>query len=236
MALPKPKVPWFSTEIVSTGEKVHFRPFLVAEENILLTMKEGGSPKEMYSNLIELVSNCIKEDVDVKELSPFDLEWLFVQLRIKSVGDYVEVGFRHDCKDHEDLQLNRIEVDMSKIYVKRNPDHQESVDLGDGMKLFLKPPTLELIKNLGGSKEQVFTKTLMSSLHLLVVGDEVHEFKDESEKDKEEWVRSLSMDHLREIQKWFETLPTICLDVKYKCNRCKEVVEETIGGISNFLA
>ena len=143
MPLPKIVTPEFSTHLPSTGEEIFFRPFLVKEEKILLMAQEGKDPKEIQKAIVHILTECIKTPVVVEELALFDVEWLFLQLRGKSVSEDLEVRLKHskkECGGVTDIVININDIEVTKPNEKGN-----IVELEGGLGLTMKYPTLKMV-------------------------------------------------------------------------------------------
>jgi hypothetical protein len=147
MALPKIKIPLFDVTIPSTKKDAKFRPFLVKEEKILLIAQSGGTKKEMVNSLKQVINNCVTlldgTDVDVDALTTFDLEYLFLKIRSKSVDNVVTLKY----VDHEDEKEYEFKVALDDIEIQHNPDHSNKVKIDDDICVILKYPTANIINN-----------------------------------------------------------------------------------------
>ena len=147
MPLPQITTPEFTTILPSTGEKLSFRPFLVKEEKILLMAQEGKDKNEIQRAVINILEECIKTPITVEDLPLFDIEWLFIQLRSKSVGEEVELRLKHlddpDCDGVTDVVVNLNEVKVSKPET-----HSNIVQIDDNLSITMKYPNLTSL-NIG---------------------------------------------------------------------------------------
>jgi hypothetical protein len=141
MPLPKISTPTFELELPSNGKKIKYRPFLVREEKILIMALESEDMKQISSAIVQILSDCIlTKTVKVQELSTFDIEYLFLNVRAKSVGESVEVNIT--CPDDEETTV-QMEIDIDSIKVQKNPAHTDIIKLDDVLSMKLKYPSLD---------------------------------------------------------------------------------------------
>ena len=182
MPLPEIVTPEFSTTLPSTGESIFYRPFLVKEEKMLLMAQEGQDRKEITNAVIQILQNCIKTPVEVKQLPLFDVEWLFLQLRSKSVGEVITLNLRHNKEDCQ--HLNKVELPIEMIKVNKNEDHSNILMINEetGLGATLRYPTLELTQTIdieNSTSEDIFNLILISIQNIFdkdkVYNDYTHE-------------------------------------------------------------
>ena len=147
MPLPNIVTPEFVTTLPSTKQKIKFRPFLVKEEKVLLMAQEGKDRDEISAAVIKILQNCINEDLDITSLPLFDIEWLFLQLRSKSVGEVIELSFRHsekeDCNHRNDVSIN---IDDIKVHFDEK--HSSNIPLDNGIGISMYYPSLAVASGL----------------------------------------------------------------------------------------
>ena len=144
MSLPKIEYPLFDVVIPSTGVSVKMRPFLVKEEKILLFAQTTGNPKDIVGSIQQVVNNCIVENIDVTKLTTFDIEYLFVKLRARSVNNEIEIFY----KDPEDEQQYKILVDLEKVEVLKNDKHSNKIEINPNVGIILKYPHTDMMEHL----------------------------------------------------------------------------------------
>jgi hypothetical protein len=213
MPLPKIDLPIYQCELPSTGKPIKFRPFSVKEEKILLTAQESEDPKQVILAIKQILTNCLV-DVDVDKLAVFDFEYLLIVLRSKSVDNIVQF----EIKDPDTEESVKLEVDISKVKVEKDPKHTNKVDLSP-YSLFLKYPNIDeidvLFKKDSESSAEDNYNILISCLDKLVLEDDVYLFKDFSKKEVDEFVESLGSDIIIKIRNFFETMPKVRHEVPY---------------------
>jgi len=213
MPLPKIDLPIYQCELPSTGKTIKFRPFSVKEEKILLTAQESEDPKQIVLAIKQILSNCLI-DVDINKLAVFDFEYLLIVLRSKSVDNLVEF----EIKDPETEEQVKLEIDISKVKVEKDPNHTNKIDLTP-YSLFLKYPNIDeidvLFKKDSDNNPDANYDILISSLDKLVLDDEIYLFKDFSKKEIDDFVESLGSNIIVKIRTFFETMPKIRHEVPY---------------------
>jgi hypothetical protein len=229
MALPKIKQPIFELEIPSSGQKIRYRPFTVAEEKILLITKESDDIKDTINAYKAIVNNCCLDKIDVDKLCSFDLEYFFLNIRSKSVSNIVAAR----VKDEDDGQIYEVEVDLDKLMVsKMKPERL--IKLTDDISVFMNYPTFDVIAKIGKVDETTqMLRTMIACIEQIYQGEEVFETSEYSQKDMEEFVLSMGVKELQKIKEFFDAMPKVYAEVKYKT---KDGVEKmiTLEGIQSF--
>lgn len=233
MALPKIDLPEYELELPSTKEKIKYRPFTVKEEKILLVAQESGEAEQQVVAVKQIVNNCLL-DRDVSEFAMFDLEFVMLTLRSKSVDN--KIPFTITDEDTEEQV--EVEMDLDMITLEHHPEHTNKVPINDTYTLFLKYPTIdEFIKIASSDPADALTSyfILISCLDKVASEDEVFDFKDYKQEEVDKFMEDVSSDVVRGIEKFFETMPALKYDVPYKL---KDGTEKTftIQGINAFFS
>ena len=213
MALPKITLPIMELTLPSTGEKIKYRPFTVKEEKILLVAQESGDPTQEILAAKQIVNNCLI-DKNVADMPMFDLEYILLVLRSTSVNNLISFKLRDPDTDEE----VPIELDINQITVKRFEGHTNEVRINDDYVLFLKYPTIEeFVKLTTMDAQDPLTDYFMlcSCIDKVASDDEVHEFKDYKQEDIDAFMDSLSGEVIKNISKFFETMPRLRHEIKY---------------------
>lgn len=232
MALPKIDLPIFELTLPSTGEKVKYRGFTVKEEKILLVAQESKDPEQEVLASKQVVNNCLI-DKDISELAMFDLEYVLLILRSKSVDNTITFNI----KDPDTEESVTLELDIDEgLSLTRDPEHTNEVKINDEYTLFLKYPTIDQfisIIQMNQDDPLVNYFIMTSCLDKLASEDEVHHFKDYSGEDIDAFMENVQGDVLKKIQKFFETMPKLRHEMKYTNN---EGTEKTfvIEGMRSF--
>ena len=240
--LPKLDVPIYELKLISNGKIVKFRPFLVKEQKIFLMASQSEDAKEVIDAIKQVLSNCVVDDTDVTSLPVFDLEFLFLNLRAKSVGENVELNYvcnnlvKNEKDDEEEscggkikLNVNLMEVDTIK-----NPEHTNKIMLTDKLGLMMKYPSFDIIKKLNIQNESELLKVIISCIDYIFDENEIYYAKDTTEEELTDFIESMQQSDVQKIQKFFETMPKISKNVEFKCKKCGYEEKTTIEGIQNF--
>lgn len=216
MALPKLKYPIFELTVPSTQKEYRFRPFLVAEEKILLMAQQSGDLKEIILSLKQVIGNCCQDaDFDSDKLATFDIEYLFLKLRARSVSNMAKVYLT----DNEDGQEYSFDVDLEKVEMKTHPDHNPKIQLNDDIAIIMKYPTTQMIDAI--STMQVETKAFFEvmkyCIEFVVESDnKISVFGEAPEAERDEFVQSIDIATFAKITKFFETMPKMYYEIDYK--------------------
>jgi len=228
MALPKIKHPTYNITIPSNNKKVNFRPFTVQEEKLLLMAKNSEKTEDIINTVKQVIQNCIIEPIDVEKLAIFDIEYIFIKLRSKSVGEIVDL----DYTDPETEENIKFKINLDDIEVKKNPDHTNKFPLFENIGVVMRYPTLEEVKTVedNGKDEAVFTMLIKC---IDQIYDEETVYSDYNEKELDEFINTLPMESMGAIQKFFETMPSVEHTVKLR-NKKGETKEVVLKGINSF--
>lgn len=233
MALPKLETPTYSTTIPSTGREIEYRPFLVKEEKILMMAQESQDTAQAISALKKIISSCTFGKVDPNELTTYDAEYLFLQLRIKSVGETVE--FQIKCADPDCDGMTDVVVDLSEVEVVQ-PDVKvdTNIKLNDSIGMTLKEVTLKDAVGLSGKDMDDITGLVSCVIDTIYDEDKVYNVADVSKKELAVFIDSLNHHQLETITTFIQNQPAIKKEVKYTCVKCgKENVIE-LRGLQDF--
>ena len=217
MPLPIIDQPLFHATLPSSKTEIKFRPFTVKEEKILLIAQESKEISQIVEAVKQVVQNCIVGDTDVGELATFDIEYMLLQLRAKSVDNVVE--FR--LVDDETEESVDVEMNLDQVEVIYNPDHSDIIQLTPEISMKMRYPTFdELNILLTGEGSDVETYQIMiNCIDVVIQGDSIHKMKDYSKQEVDTFVESMNKTQLAEIKKFFDTMPVLRHEVKYKNNK-----------------
>jgi len=215
MALPTIAVPKYQLKIPSSGKEVNYRPFLVKEEKILLIAMESDKEEEMTTAIKDIIHNCVYEDLDVKNMPMFDIEYIFLQLRAKSKGEIVDLSFEcGKCK-----KPIAIQVDLSKIEITRTEGHDIKIPLSDDVGVIMKYPSMDIQKVISKENsdvENIFT-TISFCIESIWDKETVYASKDHTREELNEFMESLPDESFTKIQNFFDTVPVLKHEVELKC-------------------
>jgi len=236
MPLPKLEHPVFELEIPSTKEKVKYRPFLVKEEKILLLAQSSGLAGDVVTAIKQIINNCTVEgDINVDTLPSFDLEFFFLRLRAHSVNDMAKLKFNDPDNDKE----IEVEVDLKEIQVHFSEEHTNAINLSGDISLLMRYPTYDDYASISydpteGNTAEAITSLINICVDKVYAGEDVHEFKDYSPEEVNEFVDSFSGQNFKDIRKFFDTSPRLEHTIDYKVGNKKK--QYTFKGISDFLS
>lgn len=232
MALPVLNTQTFELNIPSTDEKIKYRPFLVKEEKVLLQAQEGDGD-EVTNAILQIVDNCTFGKVQVDKLPSFDIEYIFLNIRSKSVGEKVNLNLAFPGDEKVKVPTD---VDLTKVIVEMDDDHGNEISLTDTVKVIMKYPTVKTFQGLDLTK---FTATdtinlTANCIHQIINGVETHEAADLSKKEIEEFLENLTQAQFTSIQKFFASMPKLTLNVKITHPKTKKKGTVKLQGLRSF--
>jgi len=220
MALPKIDIPIQELTLPSTGEKIKYRPFTVKEEKILLVGQESEDVTSQVLAAKQVVNNCLI-DKDVAELAMFDLEYVLLYLRARSVNNLIDFTVRDPDTD----EVVELQIDIDNIKVTKHESHTNEVAINDDYRLFLRYPTIdEFAKLTTLDPKDPLTDYIMlvSCIDYLASDDEVHYFKDYKQEEIDDFMDGLTASSIKGITNFFETMPKLRHEIKYENSQGKE--------------
>lgn len=239
MPLPKIATPTYELEIPSTKKKISYRPFLVKEEKILIIAMESEDPKQIATAVKNVLSNCIlTRGVKVEELSTFDIEYLFLNVRGKSVGETVEVLIT--CPDDNQTQVP-IEINLDDIKVKVSDEHSRDIKLDNDLVLRMKYPSMsEFIKSNFNFENSVSVDDtfdlICSCIDQVYTKEESWSAKDCSKKELIEFIEQLNSKQFKQIETFFQTMPKLSHEIIVKNPKTEVDNKIILEGLNDFFA
>lgn len=230
--LPNINSPEFSLDLPSSGKTVFFRPFLVKEEKILLMALEGNKKEEIDNALAQILTNCVKYDGDVMDLPFIDLEYIFVNIRAKSIDNIIKLRVGH--KDTANCNhLTDYEIDINDVEVE-NLDNDNKIMLNDSVGLVMKYPTLKTTNFILESKSNIdnIFSTIAACIDYVFDNESVYE--DATFEEKMSFVENMSKQQFEKVMDFISKLPTLKYDIKYTCDVCSREEHITLRGMQNF--
>ena len=236
MALPMASTPRYKLTIPSTGKSVMYRPFLVKEEKALLIAQQSEDPDTMIETLKSVITECIVEKIKVDELALFDIEYIFTQLRAKSVGENVELVLKCDtCTD--DKASVMYTIDLTKVKVDIPKEHNKTIPLFDDVGVVMRYPSLDILSKMDKLEstdiDTVFD-IVCSCIDAVYNSEEMFYAKDQKPEEVRDFVNNLTQEQFVKVQKFFDTMPKLEERVKYKCPVCSKDHEKYIRGLDSF--
>ena len=235
MTLPKINAPEYSLVVPSTKVEVKYRPFLVKEEKLLLIAQETGDEKALYTAIKNLIHNCCHGQLDVDTMPLFDVEYVFLQLRSKSVGEFADVLVI--CPDDNETEIN-VKVNLNELTVDLPSKDHNKIQLTDDIGIVMAYPNLASVLLTAIDKDKsasdIMFDTILECMFQIWQGEEVFAASDYTHKDKLDFIDSLSHDQFEKIQQFFETMPSVKKEVEITNPNTKVVSKVDIEGMNSF--
>ena len=239
MPLPKISTPTYELELPSTEETIQYRPFLVKEEKLLVIALESEDTKQITNAIKTVIKNCIlTKDIKVENLPTFDIEFLFLNIRGKSVGEQVDVNII--CPDDNETNVS-VSIDLDDIKVQKNEEHTNKIKVDPKIMMEMKYPSLEqFIKNNfdfnnQNAMDQSFD-LIASCIDKIYTEDEVWSTSDVTKKEVTEFLESMNSSQFKDIEKFFETMPKLSHKIQIKNPKTGIESEVALEGLASFFA
>lgn len=236
MALPViNETPKYKLTIPSTGQKVTFRPFLVKEQKVLLMAMESNDKEQVVMSITDTLQSCIDEPLNLSALATFDIEYMFTQIRAKSVGESADIII--NCSECE--TGNEIKVILSEIQVEAKPvDKLDAIKLNDIFTIKLKYPDYERMRKVMANDEPTVTDALfqlaIGSLDKLLSEDEQINMREESEEELATFLDNLNSEQFEKIMEFVRNLPKLRKEIEFDCSSCAHHNTVTLEGLDDF--
>ena len=235
MALPKLNTPTYELEVPSTDEKIKYRPFLVKEEKILLMALESGKNADIIQAVKDIVSECTFGKIDLGTMPMFDIEYIFLNIRAKSVGEISKLKLL--CPDDKKTYVDT-EVNLSEVQVQVDEGHTNKIELTDDMGMIMTYPTIDSFTETGIQNVNASNMLDVISVCILQIyeknGEKVYQAKDQTKKELIEFVEQLNTKQFKQLQKFFDTMPKLKHTVKVKNPKTKKSGEVVLTGLNDF--
>jgi len=235
MALPKLTTPTYELEVPSTDEKIKYRPFLVKEEKILLIAMESGEQESIISAIKDIVTECTYGKVDLGSIPMFDVEYIFLQIRSKSVGEVSTL--RLLCPDDKETYVN-VDVDLSKVMVHVDKGHNPKIELTEEMGMIMTYPTIDSLTDMGGADINASNMLDVIGSCILQIydkkGEEVFAAKDQTKKELIDFVEQLNTKQFEEVQRFFDTMPKLKHTIEVENPKTKVKSKIELQGLNDF--
>ena len=235
--LPKIETPIYEVKLISTGKTVQFRPFLVKEQKLFLMNTENDDVESTVKVIRQVLKNCVLNDIDIDSLPVFDLEYLFLNIRSKSVNEVVEVRYR--CNNIVDEKtcnnLEKFDINLSEVKPTISPDHSKQIMFNDNLGMMMKYPTFEMLYEINGkTEEEIVFEILPKCIDYIFDSDKKYSIKDTPAEELNEFLDNLQQKDMEKIQKFFSTIPRLKTEVKFQCKKCKYEEDITVEGLQSF--
>lgn len=238
MALPKIEYPIFDVYLRSLDKKVKFRPFLVKEEKLLLMAKEAEDITSLLDTVKQIINNCCLDQIDIDNLPLFDIEMVFVHLRLKSVGESLELTYKCENVINEEKCAGNMvfEVDLNAVKIEVPEEHTNTIMITDTVGVCMKYPSLKISNSLASQIENLENILDLIYEHLDYVFDDQSKYDAESITKDElyEFLGSMSLDQLEPFKNFFVTMPYVKTEKDITCNKCGFNHLIVVKGINDF--
>ena len=237
MALPKLNTPTYELEIPSTDEKIKYRPFLVKEEKILMMALETKDNAQIINAVKDIVTECTFNKVNIDSIPMFDTEYIFLQIRSKSVGEVSKIKIL--CPDDKKTYAN-VEIDLNEVAVQVDDGHTNKIELTDSMGLIMTYPNINSFTESG--IQEINASNMLDVIGACILqiyednGEKVYEAKDQTKKELIEFIESMNTEQFIKVQKFFDTMPKLKHTIKVKNPKTKKTSDVTLSGLSDFFA
>jgi transcription elongation factor Elf1 len=233
MALPKiNNVPKYTLTIPSTKKQITYRPFFVKEQKVLLIALESQDEDQILKATTDMIAACVEDNINVNKMPTFDVEYIFTQIRSKSVGETSKVNIAcSSCKEY-----NEVEVHLDKIKIDI-PSKNNEIKLNDNYTVVMNYPSytnLIKIKSKRGTITSTMYESVLLSLDKLKTPEEVISFADEPEAEVDNFLQSLTSDQFQQLVKFVDSTPRLKHDVKFNCSSCNHTNTKTLQGLQDF--
>ena len=233
MALPRVNNPTYTLELPSTGKEIKYRPFLVKEQKVLMMAQDTKNESELANAMGQLVSACTFGEIDADSSPMFDIEYIFLKIRTKSVGSNVKLNVT--CPDDNETKV-KVKINLEDIYVNMLDDHTNEIQLLDNCKIVFRYPILNDMSGItGGSDMESVFKLMEVCVQEIHYGDDVYQRADMTEKDISEFIDQLTGEQFEKISDFFTSMPKVRHVVKVTNPKTKKKSEVVLEGLQSFL-
>jgi hypothetical protein len=213
MTLPKIEKPLFELLVPSMKKSVKARPFVVREEKILLTAQQSGAEKDIILAIKQVLNNCIVDEFDVDDLATFDLEYMFLKLRARSVNNVIKVSYR----DNDDNKVYDFEIDLDEVELKTEEDISNIINVTDTIGIKMKYPSVTILDNIPDAENasDVVEYLIKSCIDQIFDEENVYPSKDYTDEELNEFLDSIDIETFNKIRQFFDNLPQMYYKMEY---------------------
>lgn len=239
MALPMNTTPVYNMTIPSTGTQVKFHPFLVKQEKNLMLAMQSESEDVMVDTLKGIISDCIVDDIDPDSLATFDIEYVFAQLRAKSVGEVIDLIVKCDTCE-EDTAKVKMAINIDDINVNIPEDHNKKIELWDGVGVIMKYPSFNIVKKLKDDPAKMSADDMfdivIECMSMIYDSEQTYPIKEQSKEEVNSFLDNLTNDQFQKIQGFFETMPKLSHKIEWDCPVCQKHHKKSMEGLQSFFS
>jgi hypothetical protein len=241
MPLPKIDTPVFDLTLPLSNKKIRYRPFLVKEQKNLLMAVESDDQESIQENIKQVLRNCtLTENIDIDDLPVIDIEYYFINLRAKSVGEIVENKYRCEniVEEKKCNNIMEVNINLTEIKVEGVKKNDDVIQLTDKISIKLKYPKFSVLRSIKDMEKiaDVAMKMVAESIEYIYDGEQFYYAHESSPKELLEFVESLSQKQFEKIENFFENLPKLQRKIKMTCSKCGFQHKFDLEGLENFFA
>ena len=239
MSLPMMATPTYTLTIPSTNKQVKYRPFLVKEEKALLIAQQSEDIGVMVESLKQVIRGCVLDKIDVDRLATFDIEYIFTQIRAKSVGEIVELLFPCDEDHGEDQEKAKlkISIDLTNLQVEFPQNHVNKIALFGECGVVMRYPsfvTMSKMENLDTNDIDGIFDIIAESIDYIYDGDQLYYAEEQSKDELLQFLNNLTNEQFAKVQKFFSSMPRIKKEIEYNCPVCGKHHKVSLEGMQSF--
>lgn len=247
--LPKIDVPVYSLKLLSNGEVVKYRPFTVKEEKLFLMANESEDTESIIDTVKQVLNNCVISDIDLNKLPIYDFEYLFLNVRAKSIGEVINLQYKcnndvpNEVKEGEETSEgthkcgNLVKIDLNVMDIKLTDEKpiDKKIAITDKMGIVMKHPSFDVLKSFGLESEgDMIVKLTAQCIDYIYDENQIYYAKDASDEELIEFIDNLQSKDLEKIKAFFESMPKLGKEVDFKCSKCGYEEKIEVEGIENF--
>jgi len=238
MALPNITVPHFKLELPISGITITYRPFLVKEEKILMMAREANDEESITQATEQIVSACVNDEIDIKALPTFELEYLFINIRAKSVGEQVDLKYRHSGGvNREGVGCDvstEISINLEDVKLKSDDGHSDKIMLTDDVGVKMKYPTFGNTDAIRKDSMENVVSMIAHCIEYIFDKEQIYDDTTTTFEEKIQFVENLNQEQLLSVNKFFDTMPRLEHEITYRCGGCGQEEKIKLRGISDF--
>lgn len=246
MSLPKIITPEYTVQLMSVKTPVRFRPYLVKEEKIFLTAKQSGDIDEINRAIFQIIRNCTFDALNVEALPPFDIEYLFLQLRARSVNNIAELNYEcrnfvrdtseTDGDDRRCHQIVKIPVNLDDVKLATPDEHTPVITLNTGLIVEMKYPTVSVLEQFRATNDiNIWVPLIASCISMIIEPDgNIYEVADYPIEELVEFVENIGVLDLQKFEQFFETMPVLTHNLLFECPKCGHTETIVLKGLDTF--
>jgi len=243
MALPKIDVPIYSVKLVSNDQTIRFRPFTVKEEKLFLMANQSEDSDYVFKTILQVLNNCVLDEIDIEKLPIFDIEFLFLNLRARSVGENIELKYKcnNEVTEEDGSKKkcgNVVEVGMNLLEIEPSVEdtHTNKIQLSENLGVVMKYPSLDILENYKKDADEldIIIDLIVDCIDYVFDDESVYYAKDNTKEELMDFLDSLQSKDLEKIKDFFDSMPRLKKDVDFKCNKCGHEEKIELQGIQSF--